>query len=110
MPKYIIAKDLLDEAMSKSVEVKVINGDGVEGNLENAVTITDLISIASYLYPADVVEIVRCKDCKYFFDFPKGAPGCSFCSKHSTVTKIFEKNENWFCADGERKKTEWHYL
>ena len=54
---------------------------------------------------ADVVEVVRCKDCKYFFDFPKGAPGCAFCSKHSTVTNIFEKYENWFCADGERRET-----
>lgn len=36
----------------------------------------------------DAVEVVRCKDCKYF--------KTSLCQNE-------DNHENWFCADGERK-------
>jgi len=39
-------------------------------------------------------EIVRCKDCKYYDHFN----GCM--SWHD----VNSNNDNWFCADGERKE------
>lgn len=103
MAKYINAKDLLDEAMSKSVEVKVINGDEVEEKLENAVTITDLMGIAEYLYPADVIKVIRCKDCKHYF-----IGNCM-----NTDVPIYADNgaefmpdSDFYCSYAERKEEE----
>ena len=36
----------------------------------------------------DAVEIVRCRDCKYF---------------KTPLCQIEDNHDNWFCADGERK-------
>ena len=36
----------------------------------------------------DAVEVVRCKDCKYF---------------KTPLCQIKDNHDNWFCADGERK-------
>lgn len=44
---------------------------------------------------ADVVEVVRCKDCKYGVDWD-GRLGCEW---HG----FYQTEPNWFCADGERR-------
>ena len=36
----------------------------------------------------DAVEVLRCKDCKYF---------------KTPLCQIEDNHDNWFCADGERK-------
>lgn len=41
------------------------------------------------------VDIVRCKDCKHFK--PDGI--YTMCYRHEGLSQ----NEDWFCADGERK-------
>ena len=45
------------------------------------------------LHPADVVEVVRCKDCRHL------KKNISFCPKQASYIHDGE----WFCADGERK-------
>ena len=50
---------------------------------------------------ADVVEVVRCKDCEYWkTDWKPNnvADGYHFCTVVGLV-----RGEDWFCADGERK-------
>lgn len=47
---------------------------------------------------ADVVEIIRCKDCKSF----KG--GC--CAKCGDDTTTFEPDKDFYCKYGERKETD----
>ena len=47
---------------------------------------------------ADMVEVVRCKDCKWFSE--KG-----FC-KHPDGGAGNIRPENWFCADGEEREAE----
>ena len=50
------------------------------------------------------VEVVRCKDCIYHEN--------AYCKDHHTVSKTevycyrheMRNKNNWFCADGERKK------
>ena len=44
-------------------------------------------------YMPDLVEIVRCKDCRWF-DFPR------VCLRHGR----FVENGNWYCADAERRE------
>ena len=43
----------------------------------------------------DAVEVVRCKDCKYYHNH----------SWHNTCDRIagFGFHDDWYCADGERK-------
>ena len=51
---------------------------------------------------ADVVPVVRCKDCKYWdMDWePVNAPkGDHFCSQIGLCAE-----GEWFCADGERRE------
>ena len=48
-----------------------------------------------------MVELVRCKDCKHFIKTANDAIG--HCTKDISCW-IF-RNDDWFCADGERKET-----
>ena len=41
-------------------------------------------------------ELVRCGECKYYEKFNSW---CAYCKKVDS----YISNENWFCADGERK-------
>ena len=43
---------------------------------------------------ADVVEVVRCKDCKWWKEY--------HCTNINGAFGVVE-NENWFCCSGERK-------
>ena len=44
-------------------------------------------------FSRDAIPVVRCKDCKYY-DYHNG------CMSWHDVNS---KNDNWYCADGERK-------
>lgn len=46
---------------------------------------------------ADVVEVVRCADCRYAYDTV-----CGWCCSHGICVDCIVR-ENFFCADGERK-------
>ena len=50
------------------------------------------------IHPADVVEVVRCKDCVFHKDVPK-ATEYVWCELIDGVL-----SKEWFCADGERKE------
>lgn len=54
---------------------------------------TDLLQYALALLK-EQPEVVRCKDCKYYDHFN----GCM--SWHD----VNSNNDNWYCADGERKE------
>lgn len=42
-------------------------------------------------------EIVRCKDCKYNYN------GCCYNKETERINFAISVDNNWFCADGERK-------
>ena len=44
-------------------------------------------------------EIIRCKDCKYYTTLYCDA-GCGWCKRNGIA---HESNDEWFCADGERR-------
>ena len=60
--------------------IKEANADGAYGYVD-AWQIADAPTI-------DAVEVVRCKDCKYF---------------KTRLCENEDNYDNWFCADGERK-------
>lgn len=49
---------------------------------------------------ADAVEVVRCRDCKYWHDAP-AADGFNSCEMDALI-----RHEGFFCANGERKDGE----
>ena len=51
-----------------------------------------------YMKSAEVVEVVRCKDCKHW------AENTQFCGELSCSGFIVHRTPpEWFCADGERR-------
>lgn len=60
--------------------IKEANSDGAYGYVD-AKQISEAPTI-------DAVEVVRCKDCKYF---------------ETWLCQNEDNYDNWFCADGERK-------
>lgn len=61
---------------------------------------TDLLNAVKQMPSVDAVEVVRCKDCKWWnTDWYKG--------EHGECPNVFcETTADWFCADGERKDDE----
>ena len=53
-------------------------------------------NIADFEPTADVVEAVRCKECKYGIDWD----GRLSCEWHG----FYQTEPHWFCADGERRE------
>lgn len=51
--------------------------------------------------PKFVNELVRCKDCKYVIPYESGGFNCLTCPNVDR-----DVDENWFCADGERREDE----
>ena len=52
----------------------------------------------------DVVEVVRCKDCKHSqYDKVADEYICALRTKESDAEYLFYSNADWFCADGELK-------
>lgn len=89
MPKYIDAEKLEKDGWWLS---RAYQQDATT-NVYETKKITD--------FPiADVVEVVRCKDCKHRFDDEE--LGMVMCPN---VVGLWV-SEDWFCADGERKETE----
>ena len=60
-------------------------------NLEILIPLSDVRKSLQMTPTADVAEVVRCKDCKYFSEF-----------QHCGVLGFCEPNE--YCSRGERRK------
>lgn len=82
-----------DEAIRKTLEacVKVV-GHGI-----SQIAAVDIVEIMESIPTADVVEVVRCKDCIFYFppfcNRPKNKP----CQTHAIMP-------NDFCSYGERRE------
>ena len=62
--------------------------------------------------PADLVEVVRCKDCRWWDKREESNYGYCHAAKHGYYSRNWEisiyrtYSEDFFCADGERKGEE----
>lgn len=74
--------------------------DFVKNNTPTLEGMTTLGCVERALYnapKADVEEVVRCKDCNYYFRYGDGGHGCG--------TDVMTKpRANGFCSYGERRK------
>jgi hypothetical protein len=83
MDKYVKADRLKEKCAESCKYVRVGN--------EEYLSVGDVCRIVDEMPSADVVEVVRCKDCKYR---RKGLPYCGYFG------------ETAFCSKGERKESE----
>lgn len=94
MPKEYIEREALLEKIQKTL-------NATELNVGERVGIRQCNRIIRTQPTADVVEVVRCKECKNYPDFDvyscKRLP-FHFCSKFGNITK-----EDDYCSYGERK-------
>ena len=54
----------------------------------------------------DAIEVVRCKDCKHLFDGEHNANCCEVLMEKAKWLIEITVDENWYCADGERRTDE----
>lgn len=100
MPRLVDADDLL---MDNSWAFYDENGNRNAACIavENAPTV-EAVPVAELPYTVwlthDVVQVVRCKDCKWYYIF-NGHDRCDLLDLEARDVR-----PDWFCADGERRK------
>ena len=78
----------------------------------NSIPTTELIDIIDRMPSADAVEVIRCKDCKHrILNKHYGEKGhlqikayCELDTGNPFDVGRDSGNDNWFCADAERRK------
>lgn len=99
MSRYIDA-DLLMEEFKEAQKVREKSkGEFVQSFLSEGMLCTEwwwVEKIVNQIPTADVVEVVRCKDCK-FSDYVFDSANCT-CNKYYGISGLFN-----FCGDGERR-------
>lgn len=96
MEKRLIDADALIEFIENRYYITW--KDDYEGGIKDACT--DILEKISKMPTIDAVEVVRCKDCKWWnTDFlPQD---CGWCEKSGNE---HGRLADWFCKDGERKE------
>ena len=80
--------------MARYIDADNVKFKGIsvfDQNLEILIPLSDVRKSLQMTPTADVAEVVRCKDCKYFSEF-----------QHCGVLGFCEPNE--YCSRGERRK------
>ena len=90
MPRYIDADELIQKI-----------DDGNKSLLTSALAMT-VIKMIDDTPTADVVEIVRCKDCKFSVDYYND--GDCYCKIPTREMVWLGNNWNGYCSYGERKE------
>lgn len=104
MPRYIDA-DALIEDLRYDIELDARTLDDLDFADANERGLVQLdkdikqntISILEQTPTADVVEVVRCRECRHL---EKKWEGHNYCPK----IECMDINEQWFCACGERRE------
>lgn len=89
MSRYIKLEDL------QKFPIRKDHYDKKNGSETYVFGVEDVLEYAKYLPTADVVEVVRCKDCQYWTG--KDYDGC--CIKNGLATRFAKE----YCSYGERK-------
>ncbi len=99
----LIDADALVEYLKK-IWGKWDEDDWYEAQAKDAMK--DDIEIVNEQPTIDAVQVVRCKDCKYYdvFDNVDGVDFGGCARPCSALRADCWVSENWFCADGERKE------
>ena len=101
MARYEIKDVVCDYGLYEDGELKLILNSAKNAHTIKRILEID-VSVPNAAVPADFVEVVRCKDCKYCNEYQKfnfeRYLGCN------TNGEIYEVEPNHFCSYGERKE------
>lgn len=103
MAEYINKEEILKFPIKSSI--RTYHYDRERGNAHFIHGIERVMEYIENIPPADVIEVVRCKDCQHYFE-PLGR-----CSRHSedpdqSISGFgfsFWVNEDDFCSHGEKR-------
>lgn len=96
MPKYINADELIKAIETELWDWKTV--DGIKSSTVLKQTISDIKNMPS----ADVVEVVRCKDCKHRRQVDDTWFYCE--EIYSNMSGLHKRvDDDFYCKDGERK-------
>lgn len=85
--------------MSRYIDADVLKERMLKYGFRSAdQTITEFVE--DILPIADVVEVVRCKDCKHAEIQDYAPPSCRYCCKYSALYHA----KNFYCSMGERRE------
>ena len=87
----------MDEYISKQVLIRIFNAKADMALGTPKAVFSAAAKMVEKLPAADVVRVVRCKDCEYWEKGSDSAQGrCDLTGNYPTGT--------WFCANGERNE------
>lgn len=89
----LIDADALDKRIYNDIPIKVF------GSIKNMAAVRQIIEEAPTV---DAVPVVRCKDCKHYYEGDPEHPDCGWCRRLICGTVA----PDFYCADGERKDDE----
>ena len=93
MAEYILRSEILKHK-------RLMEGFDWDGNFrDSAVLVEDILKIPS----ADVEPVVRCRDCKYYYDYGVNRDYCCHRSKCGKQVFDVKFKADDFCSYGERK-------
>ena len=89
----------MDDLISRQAAIDALEERLQANGYSNVALVSELNRIIGYLMrlPSAQPEIIRCKECKYWFDIDDGR------QKHRMCADFFAE---WFCADAERRTDE----
>jgi hypothetical protein len=89
---------MIDSILFEFPTANVVDKERYDRLLENATIISEALN---KYQSADMVEVVRCFECKYHYK-----DGDNVVTSHCLLNHNHVQPSDWFCADGERKETE----
>lgn len=106
MSKYINAKEI-ERVIRNDVPLKLLMTNSLDCAIRNGIEIAKIISEKAK--PADVAEVIRCKDCVYSREMSKyekeiHLENCIGCTMHSKSYHDQIMKDDDFCSYGERKE------
>ena len=101
MPRYIEEKELMEWVQNWFEKNRYYH----PYSKSNDIPITELYDILEQMHTADVIEVVRCKDCKYAHNISfKNGVKCLSCTYQNAHGMLVENHG--FCYWGERRDDE----
>ena len=98
MPRYIDAELLLRKSIQER-RFFICTENLIKGGYDVQTVYNDLAEFVESIPTADVVEVVRCRDCIYFKE--SEVTNSCYCDWHR---EYYETYPNEYCSYGERKK------
>ena len=98
MPRYINSADALHTLNRLAYETALNQHDFYVADVFEDIAKNRLETWVDLIPTADVVEVVRCKDCKH------RDPEDKKCDNGHFIQWQLQRDDDWFCADGERNE------